>query len=496
MRAADFLAAYSINSLRTLARTRGYPIQSTRRTELVDSLAQRLWEPAEVARLVVGLTEHGRAILEELRQLGGRASVDELSAAVTSRGVEPSRPSRPRESVDRIPPETRRFDELCARLTARGLLFSESEMRGPLAQPLNLNPGPVLVAPGVVLRALDQTQAIPEEGPPQTIESNEGISWSGDPRLEAVRGRLIVQPSFALLLLPPFDDATVLRLDAIAERVRMDETAEWRFSQSSWYAALQRGADAQQIGDWLVERSGAALPQNVAYTLREWTQLTEQVVLHSSAAVIAGDAAQLDRLEALPQIQPLVVARIATERLLLRDGHAAERVLRSLEEPALSQRYDRPSTGPQIVVDDDGTITVLHHGTATTGHLFLPLALERFCRRLGQGRYAIDRERLRQAVVELPDGLTGILQLLRTYAQTVPPKLVTRLRTWAEGSPVRLERPLLLRLRSEQLQILRADAELAPLLAAAYAPEDVLISVEEDGEERLRALLSARGIDL
>ncbi len=685
MRAADLLAPYSFNSLRTIARTRGFRFDGLRRVDLIEAMAGSLFDPAELSRVIAGLHRHDSTVLAALSRLGGRASLGTLGKAVAEHGIDLSASSRPRESLDRIAPETRRFDEICARLTANGLLFSESEARAPLAVPLNLNPGATLVAPGAVLQALALHNAptAPQE-PPRLLLADGGSAWIEElwqyatligeqrlevdpatgllsppslgqvleafeadvagrdessfsrlwllrcllislgiaqlrggrlilqggkgffehdrseravlllaayrremawvelrdldlaiapgwrdylvasllkqagpdwqpvevppppaseeepweifttaallgplrwfglvdlelvddhvgrsrwtdlglfvagraPRLETIRGRLIVQPSFSILLLPPFDDATLARLDVIAERVRIGETAEWRLTHARWHAAIEQGHSATELAHWLAERGGTALPQNVSYTLAEWARLGRQAVLWETASVILGAPEELDRLSASPELSPLVVMRAAPDRLLLRDGAAVEKTLVALGETPLVQRYDRPFAGFSISVSEEGVISLVRRGAASGGNLLVPIALERFCRPLGGGRYQIDPDRLRHAIVQSPDGVTGILHFLRANARSLPPAIVTRLKVLGQPASLVIERPLLLRLPAEQLEILRSDPELAPLLGRQYAPGETVLEVADDDAELLWSLLGKRGIQL
>lgn len=489
MRAVDLLAAYSFNSLRTIARTRGYAFDRLRRAELLDALGGLLFDPREIARAVDAAGLREREILRVMVSLGGRATAAELMAAVARHGIEAATATRPRESLDRISPDTVRFDELCAQLTARGLLFSDSDERGPLAQPLNLNPGATLIVPGPILAALAGADS--PSSPSASLPARPAPS---EP--EIVRGRLIVQPSFTLLLLPPFDEVTVSRLDAVADRVRSEETLEWRLAEERWKAAVHANKAGPALVEWLAERAGAPLPQNVSYTLQEWSRQACQVVLWQNAAVITGPAEMLDRLAALPDVAALALDRPAPDRLVLSSGPAAQRALAAAGENVLERRYDRPARRAQIHVSADGVIEIARQGKQAAGNLLVPIVLARFCEPSGDGRYRLDRDRWQRAVANMPDGVTGLLQWLRVQAQSLPPALVTRLKLWADPAPIRLDQPLLLRLRPEHLSVLRADPEIAPLLGDDYAPDDALVVVDDAAVIGLRALFAARGIEL
>lgn len=467
MRAEDILAAYSLNSLRTMARLRAITPPS-RRPELLAALAERLFDADALRTVLARLVPGELAALRVVIDAGGRLARHALAQALLEQGlIDDLGTGRPRETVDRIPPTTRHFDELCARLTAYALLFSEPEQIGPVAAPLDLTPGAVLFVPGPIQDALRQAQAVP-------------------PQPSA--GRLIVQPSFTLLLLPPLDAPTLERLQAIAEPVRIAEAAEFRLTQATAYAAAQRGESPATIMAFLEQRSGAPLPQNVRYTLGAWERAFGQIRFHTQALVVDGPPALLDRLAADALLAPLVLRRLAPERLLLRDAATVRQRLAELDEIPALQRYDVVGA-PVCQIDAEGLLT------PHSDDLLLPLRLQRIAEPLADGRYRLTPQRVRAAVAAAPDGLTGVLKSLRALAGELPEALVARLRLWAlPPDAVRLEQPLLLDVPPDVLSELRTDPALAALLGEVYQPRGVALRVAPEQREQLLAALAARGI--
>jgi hypothetical protein len=481
MRAEDLLAAYSLNSLRTIARVRGYGMAGARRPELVATLAERLFGRLELAAVLERLTPGEIAALEAVAGAGGRVARGELTHALLDRGVidEPGT-GRARESIDRVPPGTRRLDELCARLTAHGLLFSEPQTIGPTADPLDLSPGDVLFAPGPVLDLVRQRAERPHESrsgdPPDSGESSQP------------GGRLIAQPSYALLLLPPLDEPTVSRLSAIAEPVRVAETAEFRLTQAALYEAARRGESVAAIVAWLESRAGAPLPQNVRYSLDSWARSFEQVQVRRDAVLVEGPAEQIDRLLRDSQIAALALRRLDAERVLLRESATVARRVEELGEIVTHTRYGEGAP-PRCRLLPDGTIA------PESEDLLVRVALRRVAEPLQDGRWLLTPDRVREAAAATPDGITGVLKQLRELAGEIPAELSARLRLWAlPPGAIRVEQPLLLRLPREVLHELRADAELGPLLADEYRPAGALVRIPDERRDHLLAALRARGI--
>jgi hypothetical protein len=93
-----------------------------------------------------------------------------------------------------------------------------------------------------------------------------------EPRLSPIGDRpLTVGADFEILLFQPIP-RRVWALGAIADLVRLDTASTYRLSEASVRRGIAAGLTLDQIVT-LLERGGRApLPQNVAFTLREWTR--------------------------------------------------------------------------------------------------------------------------------------------------------------------------------------------------------------------------------
>ncbi len=492
MRADELLSLYSFNSLRTIARTRGYNFGALRRPELISALATRIFDAAELQRMVASLSPGERAALGLVVEAGGRLPRDHFAEKLLDAGiVDEVGPRRSRETIDRIPPATRRFEELCARLTALGLLFSEPHAAGTLAGPYDLNPGEVLFVPGPVL----EVSRRPAPAATPLGVGHDGATSSSSVDVEKVTppyGRLIVQPSYTVLLLPPLDEPTVGKLAEIAEQVRLAEVAEFKLTQAALYRAVEHGTSMAAMIAFLEGRSEQPLPQNVRYTLEAWNRTFAQVRTLAHAAMVEGPPEILDQLASNEAVKPLVVRRLGPERLLLSDADAAEKALFAIGElPQITSYAGESQAIMQVTAD--GRIEL----ESAANHLLVSLALRRIAEPVSDGVFQLTPRSVAAAVVEAPDGLTGVLKWLRMYAGEVPVELVARLKLWAlPETEVALEQPLLLRLPAELLADLRAFPELAPLLADEYAREAVLVRIAPQSRDELVAALKARGLQL
>jgi hypothetical protein len=295
-----------------------------------------------------------------------------------------------------------------------------------------------------------------------------------------------------VLLLPPLDEPSLAFLSAATEVVRRGEVAEFKLTQESLYAAVERGTSVPDVITFLEARSEQPLPQNVRYTLDSWARSFGQLRIFRRAAVIQGDSESLDRLVAQPALANLIVRRPRSDLLVIADAVAAERALAAIGE--LPFITDYAETGEAYLqITEYGVITVV----SKTHHLLLPLMLRRIAEPLADGQFQLTRERVQAAVASAPDGLTGLIKWLRSAAVELPAELVARIRLWTiPNTEVKLEQPLLLHVPADLLLELRAFPELAPLLADEYRPATTLVRIAPEQKNDLLVALQARGLDL
>jgi Helicase conserved C-terminal domain len=126
---------------------------------------------------------------------------------------------------------------------------------------------------------------------------------------------LIVQPNFELLLLQP-DLPTVYSLLPFAQINQVGVVSRLTLTRNSVLRGLEAGKNIEQIMQILEQRSQKELPQNVLYTLRDWTKLYKEVnisqvlLLDVPSEALANDICSSPKLKALGlrRIAPCVIA--------------------------------------------------------------------------------------------------------------------------------------------------------------------------------------------
>jgi len=126
---------------------------------------------------------------------------------------------------------------------------------------------------------------------------------------------LIVQPNFELLLLQP-DLPTVYNLLPFAQVDQVGVVSRLTLTRNSVLRGLEIGKNIEQILQILEQRSQKELPQNVVYTLRDWTKLFKEVnisqvlLLDVPSEALANEICSSPKLKGfgLRRIGPCVIA--------------------------------------------------------------------------------------------------------------------------------------------------------------------------------------------
>ncbi len=126
---------------------------------------------------------------------------------------------------------------------------------------------------------------------------------------------LIVQPNFELLLLQP-DLPTVYSLLPFAQVNQVGVVSRLTLTRNAVLRGLEAGKNIEQIVQILEQCSQKELPQNVVYTLRDWTKLYKEVnisqvlLLEVPSEALANEICSSTKLKAfgLCRLAPCVIA--------------------------------------------------------------------------------------------------------------------------------------------------------------------------------------------
>ncbi len=151
----DLLQSYSPNALQTMAKLNGLDLEALQgRKDLVSALAQTLSSEKRIQRALSELDGVERLVLERIQLQHGQARTELLRQELLQSGFVPESPSlKYTGSPYRQMP--RYFEDILARLTALGLVFSTNGGEHDAAQePMELSPNVRLLVPEAIRRAL------------------------------------------------------------------------------------------------------------------------------------------------------------------------------------------------------------------------------------------------------------------------------------------------------------------------------------------------------
>lgn len=331
----------------------------------------------------------------------------------------------------------------------------------------------------------------------------------GAPGIQSeVWGRLVVQPNFELIALAPISELLLLHLDRFAERVRLEQIAQYRLTRASVTRAVQAGLAVDEILRVLEQAAGGAIPQNVYYSLKEWERYARRVELWPHMTLIeVENEALLDVCYADDALRPLLgrrlsptLAEVASDRVELLQELLWERNLLAALAAAptyanlLESGGRMPSHEAQWRLQEQGLLQPCY----PVLNLYLASELERFT--------VLDNatgwRRITPASIQRArdDGISldAIARFLQRYCEGgVPASFLIRLKLWGGGyqqqAVVQVESSPMLRLSASALHDIQADEELGALLDAEIPPESRLVRISPHALERVLELLRERG---
>lgn len=332
----------------------------------------------------------------------------------------------------------------------------------------------------------------------------------GQDAAQEVWGKLIVQPNFELVALAPVSESLLLALDHFAERVRLEQIAQYRMTRASVTRAVQAGMRAEAIQHTLEEAAGGVIPQNVAYSLVEWERQARRIELWPGMTLMEADSGSLlDELYADDETRPLLgrrlsptLAEVMTDQLarvqeLLWEREFLPALVSAPAYTNILESGRMPSHEAQWRLRDNGLLEPCY----PVLNLYLAAELERFTaadEKSGWRRITPD------SIQRAADGgipLDAIVRFLSQYCEGgLPASFLIRLKLWGGGYHrqdfISVETMPLLRLSAQALRDIQADEELGALLDEEIPPDTRLVRVSPHALDRVLQLLRERGFTI
>jgi hypothetical protein len=224
---------------------------------------------------------------------------------------------------------------LALRARNRYLLELAREPASPSRPPLAARPGALtelaaaahdlvvrdLFALGVIEAAVRGDEVV---GVRLSALGRTALRGAGSPSDNGARA-LVVNPDFEMLVFPEGGvDELLHALDRIAVRVRSGEVAHYRLDRERVERAAVGGYGAEAIIAFLRAHARAPVPQNVEYSLREWSAGVRSASLARGILFTASDPRIVEAILHHPALKECV-ERVLDERTLFFNERALER---------------------------------------------------------------------------------------------------------------------------------------------------------------------------
>jgi hypothetical protein len=142
---------------------------------------------------------------------------------------------------------------------------------------------------------------------------------------------ILVNPDFEVVVLPEGDVSDVVHtLDGYAQRIKTGEVAHFRLTKESVESAVGAGRSTADLLAFLESRSRGGVPQNVAFTIRRWSENVTFATLERGVVLKVEEAAALERILALDGIGALLIRRLGETEALLKDAPKDKKLIAGL----------------------------------------------------------------------------------------------------------------------------------------------------------------------
>jgi hypothetical protein len=137
---------------------------------------------------------------------------------------------------------------------------------------------------------------------------------------------LVVQATYDIIVPPHaalFDRFQVERVATWVSGTNLNEAMVYTLTKVSVQQAVAQGIDSDAIIRWLEQATVVALPQNVIYSLREWSEQHGQLTLSQAAILRADDPLLLEQIRRDRRVRLPPIEELDTQIWLLGESDAA-----------------------------------------------------------------------------------------------------------------------------------------------------------------------------
>lgn len=144
---------------------------------------------------------------------------------------------------------------------------------------------------------------------------------------EEARARIspaILQPTYELMVPPGTPIATLWRIESFADFEAADVMSTYRVSRASYTRALREGYTPDGIAGMIQQYAPGPMPQNVAFSLRDWGQRYGQIEMRRGVFLRCQDADLASEIQHIPELRVLIAEALSEDVLLVKEGREEE----------------------------------------------------------------------------------------------------------------------------------------------------------------------------
>jgi len=149
------------------------------------------------------------------------------------------------------------------------------------------------------------------------------LGFSSHPPAEPAHQPIVIQANFEVAVPYEAELLHVFQLERLAELVQRDRMSLYRLSKDSIRRNLEAGGKIADIIAFLEKASGQPLPQNVAYSLREWGGRYGEIEVRQAALLTVADAVLLQELRANKRVGLQVRDELSPQAVTVDEGEVA-----------------------------------------------------------------------------------------------------------------------------------------------------------------------------
>ncbi len=133
--------------------------------------------------------------------------------------------------------------------------------------------------------------------------------------------RFVLQPDFEITVQREFDRSALFFLNRFANRTEMDAVFKFQVSKHSISRALQQGIDAKSIISFLKRHSSAGMPQNVEFSIKEWSAKFGSIRIRDAVILETADEFLMSEILSFRKIAAGLQERVGQRTALINSEH-------------------------------------------------------------------------------------------------------------------------------------------------------------------------------